>query len=109
MQGLEEKAGTGRKCSTLKFKADSIRDLSTGLYDFLENIKEGACLSAEDKGIPRDNYSKLDNTGYYTTLFFEGEGYKEAGQQFLDEMNKFRTGLFKLLVLTQSLPLLPKR
>lgn len=97
MQGLEEKAlEQAEKYSTLKFKADSIRDLSTGLYDFLENIKEGAYLSAESKGIPRDNYSKLDNTGYYTTLFFEGEGYKEAGQQFLDEMNKFRTGFVQI-------------
>ena len=85
MQGLEEKAQEqAEKYLSLKMKADSIREISTGLYDFLESIKEGAFASAESKGISRNNYSKLDNTAYYTSLFFDGEKYKEAGQDFLN-------------------------
>ena len=97
MQGLLEKAEEqAEKYLDLKNKADSIRDISTGFYQYLESIKEGAYLSAESKGIKRTNYSKLDNTGYYTTLFFEGEGYKDAGQQFLDEMNSFRDSFVQI-------------
>ena len=97
MQGLEEKAQEqAEKYLDLKNKADSIRNISTGFYQFLETIKEGAYLSAESKGIKRTNYSKLDNTGYYTTLFFEGEGYKQAGQQFLDEMDGFRNSFVQI-------------
>mgnify|MGYP002016225619 CR=1 FL=1 len=71
MQGLEEKAQEqAEKYLALKMKADSIRNISTGLYNYLENIKEGAFVSAEEKGIARSNYSKLDNTAYYTSLFF---------------------------------------
>ena len=97
MQGLLEKAEEqAEKYLDLKNKADSIRDISTGFYQYLESIKEGAYLSAESKGIKRTNYSKLDNTGYYTTLFFEGEGYKDAGQQFLDEMDSFRDSFVQI-------------
>ena len=71
MQGLREKADEqADKYLDLKIKADSIREISTGLYNYLESIKEGAFASAEDKGISRNNYSKLDNTSYYTSLFF---------------------------------------
>ena len=97
MQGLLEKAEEqAEKYLDLKNKADSIRDISTGFYQYLESIKEGAYLSAESKGIKRTNYSKLDNTGYYTTLFFEGEGYKDAGQQFLDELDSFRDSFVQI-------------
>mgnify|MGYP001167953199 FL=1 len=97
MQGLEEKAQEqAEKYLSLKMKADSIREISTGLYDYLESIKEGAFASAESKGISRDNYSKLDNTAYYTSLFFDGENYKEAGQDFLNQMNNFRNDFVQI-------------
>ena len=74
MQGLEEKAQEqAAKYQDLKLKADSIREVSTGFYNYLESIKEGAYLSAESKGIERSNYSKLDNTAFYTERFFDGE------------------------------------
>ena len=97
MQGLEEKAiEQAEKYLALKMKADSIRNISTSFYDYLESIKEGAFISAEEKGISRNNYSKLDNTSYYTSLFFDGENYKDAGQEFLDQMNNFRINFVKI-------------
>jgi len=97
MQGLEEKAiEQAEKYLALKNKADSIRNISTELYGFLESIKEGAFVSAEEKGIARNKYSKLDNTAYYTQQFFDGENYKELGQEFLDQMNNFRTGFVQI-------------
>ena len=97
MQGLEEKAREqAEKYLDLKLKADSIREVSTGLYNYLESIKEGAYVSAESKGINRNNYSKLDNTAYYTTLFFDGEEYKEDGRMFLDQMNNFRNSFVEI-------------
>ena len=39
MQGLEEKAlEQAAKYQALKLKADSIRNISTGLYDYLEGL-----------------------------------------------------------------------
>lgn len=97
MQGLREKADEqADKYLDLKIKADSIREISTGLYNYLESIKEGAFASAEEKGIARNNYSKLDNTAYYTSLFFDGENYKDAGQEFLDQMNSFRSDFVQI-------------
>tara|TARA_Y100000991_G_scaffold14852_1_gene10056 strand:- start:3216 stop:4808 length:1593 start_codon:yes stop_codon:yes gene_type:complete len=100
MQSLIEKTREDSKerdkYLDLKLKADSIRTISSGFYDFLNNIKEGAFQSAEENGISRSNYSKLDNTTYYTSLFFDGQNYKELGQQFLDEMNKFRDGFVEI-------------
>ena len=97
MQGLKEKAEEqADKYMSLKVKADSIRYISTALYDYLESIKEGAFKSAESKGISRNNYSKLDNTAYYTSLFFDGENYKSAGKEFLDQMTNFRTNFVQI-------------
>lgn len=97
MQGLEEKAiEQAEKYLALKNKADSIRNISTELYEFLESIKEGAFVSAEEKGIARNKYSKLDNTAYYTQQFFDGENYKELGQEFLDQMNNFSSGFVQI-------------
>ena len=97
MQGLREKANEqADKYLDLKLKADSIREISTGLYKYLEGLKEGAFASAEKNGISRNNYSKLDNTTHYTSLFFDGENYKDAGQEFLDQMNSFRTGFYEI-------------
>lgn len=67
MQGLEEKAEEqAAKYQDLKLKADSIRNISTGLYGYLNGIKEGAFLSAESKGISRNNYRKAQKTKYTT-------------------------------------------
>ena len=97
MQGLEEKAEEqAEKYLSLKMKADSIRNISTGLYNYLESVKEGAFISAEEKGIARTNYSKLDNTAYYTSQFFDGENYKQAGQEFIDQINGFREKFVKI-------------
>ena len=97
MQGLEEKAQEqAAKYQDLKLKADSIRNISTGFYDYLNGIKEGAFISAESKGISRNNYSKLDNTAYYTTLFFDGEELKPDGQEFLNQMDNFRNSFVQI-------------
>ena len=66
MQGLEEKAlEQAEKYSNLKFKADSIRELSTGLYD-LENISD---ISSAESKESQEIIIQIDNTGYYTTFF----------------------------------------
>ena len=97
MQGLEEKAQEqAAKYQDLKLKADSIREVSTGFYNYLESIKEGAYLSAESKGIERNNYSKLDNTAFYTERFFDGEELKPEGQEFIDQMDNFRNSFIQI-------------
>ena len=97
MQGLEEKAREqAEKYLDLKLKADSIREVSTGLYNYLESIKEDAYVKAEAKGVKRDDFSKLDNTAHFTQAFFDGEELKAGGQEFLDQMDNFRNSFVQI-------------
>ena len=97
MQGLEEKAQEqAAKYQDLKLKADSIREVSTGLYNYLESIKEDAYVKAEAKGVKRDDFSKLDNTAHFTQAFFDGEELKAGGQEFLDQMDNFRNSFVQI-------------
>lgn len=97
MQGLEEKAREqSEKYLALKLKADSIRNISTTFYDFLEATKEGAYLKAEEKGTRRDEYGKMDLTSHFTELYFDGEEYKEEGKEFIQNMDNFREGFVQI-------------
>ena len=91
MQGLEEKAREQEaKYLDLKLKADSIRAISSELYDYLENVKEGAYVSAEKQQIKRNDYEKLDKTTYFEQEFLNGAKLKPAGQEFMDKMVNYR-------------------
>ena len=97
MQGLEEKAREqSEKYLALKLKADSIRNISTTFYNFLEATKEGAYLKAEEKGTRRDEYGKMDLTSHFTELYFDGVEYKEGGKEFIQNMDNFREGFVQI-------------
>jgi len=97
MQGLEEKAQEqAAKYLDLKLKADSIRDISADLYDYLENLKEGAYVSAEEQQIKRDDYEKLDKTVYFEQLLLNGANLKPAGQEFMDKMDNYRDEFYRI-------------
>ena len=97
MQGLEERAEEqAMQFLDLKLKADSIRDISKDLYDYLENLKEGAYLSAESQQIKRNDYEKLDKTIHFEQLFLNGANLKPAGQEFMDKMDNYRNEFYRI-------------
>ena len=98
MQGLEEKAEEqAAKYLDLKLKADSIRDISAKLYEYIDTLKDGAYGDAKKSNITPDEYEKLDKTVYFDQLFFDGEAYKPEGKLFINMMNDFREKFIRIV------------
>ncbi|MCA0933721.1 gliding motility protein GldM [Lutimonas saemankumensis] len=72
-----------------KEKADKIKELSESYYSYLEGIKEEMKATVDD---PTD-YQTMDSGKFLDEKFFKGNDgeYREAGQEFLDRMNNYRT------------------
>ena len=100
MQNLREKTEPGSperdEWIDIKLKADSIRNMSTSFYSFLEEVKEGAYVYAENNGLDRDNYEKLDITTYFDEQFLDGMEYKDKGQEFINRMDAFRNEFVRI-------------
>lgn len=72
-----------------KEKADKIEKLSSDFYSYIEGVKEEMKATVDD---PTD-YETMDSGKFLDEKFFKGNdgAYKEAGQEFVDNMNKYRT------------------
>ena len=103
MKGLREKARDQEdKYLNIKLRADSISDISKNLYVYLENLKEGAFKTAQEQGIKRTDYEKLDKTVYFEQLFLSSVKVKPAGQEFLDQMKNYREEFFRISTTSES-------
>jgi gliding motility-associated protein GldM len=71
-----------------KEKADKIEKLSSDFYSYIEGVKEEMKATVDD---PTD-YETMDSGKFLDEKFFKGNdgAYKEAGQEFVDNMNKYR-------------------
>ncbi|MFI1744287.1 gliding motility protein GldM [Thalassobellus sediminis] len=81
------------KYGSLKSKADKIDDLAHKFDAYLEDLK-GKMTATVDN--PND-YEIMDKGDYLDQNFFKGGKIKEEGQEFLDQINKFREGVVSLL------------
>ena len=72
-------------------KADKIQKLSDDYYAYIEGIKEEMKATVDD---PTD-YETMDSGKFLDEKFFKGNDgmYHEAGQEFVDRMNKYRSDL----------------
>jgi gliding motility-associated protein GldM len=72
-------------------KADKIQKLSDDYFAYIENIKEEMKATVDD---PTD-YETMDSGKFLDNKFFKGNDgvYHEAGQEFVDRMNKYRSDL----------------
>ncbi|MBN4070346.1 gliding motility protein GldM [Olleya sp. AH-315-F22] len=94
MDGLTAKAlEQPAKYNPLKEKADQISSLADGFNSYLKDIKIQMTATLED---PRD-YEIMDRADFLDEYFFIGEKLKPEGQQFLDEIAKFRDGVVTVL------------
>ena len=75
------------KYGTLYEKANEIKALSQEYYDYLEGIKKGMLEGVED---PTD-YQVMDKADFLDQMFFEGDGLKPAGEEFVKRISDYRT------------------
>jgi len=70
-------------------KADKIKKLSDDYYTYIEGVKEEMKATVDD---PTD-YETMDSGKFLDEKFFKGNDgdYHEAGQEFVDRMNTYRT------------------
>ena len=78
-----------------KVKADKIQKLSTDYYAYIEGIKDEMKGTVDD---PTD-YETMDSGKFLDAKFFKGNDgdYQEAGQEFVDKMNKYRSDLSSVI------------
>ena len=90
MQGLAEKVEEQpAKYRPLKAQADNISTLAADFNGYLAELKGQMTASVDD---PQD-YEIMDKSDFLDELFFIGDKLKPEGQQFLDEIAKFRDGV----------------
>lgn len=90
MKGLEEKVSEQRaKYLPLKQQADKIDGLAKGLNSYLADLKTKMTEKVEDT----KDYEVMDKGDFLDQYFFIGDKLKPEGQQFLDEIAKFRDGV----------------
>ena len=81
------------KYEALYNKAEQVKTLSKDFYDYLAKLKEDMQADVED----REDYQVMDKADYLDNAFFEGEGYKPEGQEFVDRINKYRDDVLKVI------------
>jgi len=94
MAGLAEKAvDKPEKFKPLKSKADQIKTLAADFDTYLASLKALMTSKVEDV----KDYESMDNSSFLDEYFFVGDKVTKKGQEFLDEMKKFREGVSELL------------
>ncbi|MCK5638814.1 MAG: gliding motility protein GldM [Flavobacteriaceae bacterium] len=91
LKAVEQKEKYGDE----KVKADKIKKLSNDYYNYIEGIKEEMKATVDD---PTD-YETMDKGKYLDDNFFKGDDgdYKEAGQEFLGNMDNFSSQMGSIL------------
>ena len=82
LQAQEQAAQFG----PLKRKADTIKNLSTNLYNYLQDLKDKMTADVEDM----TEYSAMDKPDFLDEYFFVGDDLKPAGKEFVDNINTYR-------------------
>ena len=94
MQGLAEKVSEQpAKYQPLKAQADQISKLANDFNTYIVDLKGQMTATVDD---PQD-YEIMDKGDFLDEHFFKGDKLKPEGQQFMDEMTKFREGVVAVL------------
>ena len=94
MAGLAEKAvDKPEKFEPLKSKADQIKTLAEDFNSYLSNLKTQMTAKVEDV----KNYESMDNSAFLDEYFFVGDKTTKKGDEFLNEVAKFRNGVSEIL------------
>ncbi|PWK21084.1 type IX secretion system motor protein PorM/GldM [Xanthomarina spongicola] len=92
--GLEQQAIDNElKYGPLKNQAAEINTLANNFNSYLEGLKGQMTATVDD---PQD-YEIMDKGDFLDNYFFKGDKLKPEGQEFLDQIAKFRDGVVAVL------------
>lgn len=89
---LSKKANENKEFKAAAATASTAKELGDAYYSFLAAEKEDLLKEVED---PTD-YESMDKSNYLDEKYYKGGKLTPEGQKFLDEMNKYRTGMLQL-------------
>lgn len=81
------------KYGILKLKADSIKELSNSLNDYLNKLKDTITSHVKNK----KDYEKMDGSNMLDQYFFTNGGINKNGKDFLNRLKNYREGVTKIL------------
>ena len=94
MEGLAAKVDEQpAKYRPLKVDADQIDKLATDFNSYLDDLKAQMTAKVED---PKD-YEVMDKGDFLDNHFFKGDKLKPEGEEFLNQIAKFRDGVSNIL------------
>ncbi|WP_343796290.1 gliding motility protein GldM [Gaetbulibacter jejuensis] len=94
MEGLAAKVDEQpAKYRPLKADADQIDKLATDFNSYLDDLKAQMTAKVED---PKD-YEVMDKGDFLDNHFFKGDKLKPEGEEFLNQIAKFRDGVSDIL------------
>lgn len=81
------------KFGKLNAQAKKIKQHSSDFYNYLGDLKTKMTADIEDK----EDYETMDKTAFLDEYFFLGDNFTPAGQEFLDQINGYRTDVINVL------------
>mmetsp|Transcript_16893 Transcript_16893/g.19526 ORF Transcript_16893/g.19526 Transcript_16893/m.19526 type:complete len:510 (+) Transcript_16893:41-1570(+) len=81
------------KFGKLNEQAQKIKKYSDEFYSYLGELKSNITLDLENKM----DYERMDKTEAVDLYFFKGDKYTDKGQEFLDNINSYRTKVIDVL------------
>jgi gliding motility-associated protein GldM len=81
------------KFNALNTQALQIKTYSSDFYTYLEDLKTNMTADLDNK----KDYESMDKTAFLDEYFFKGDKFTDDGNQFLAQINGFRTNLTNVL------------
>jgi gliding motility-associated protein GldM len=94
MQGLNQLASDQpEKYAPLKKQAEAVNSVSKKYFDYLEELKASMKGTVED---PTD-YVVMDKGDFLDQKFFQGDKLSPEGEEFINNMNSYRTEMLSIV------------
>ena len=81
------------KFGKLGEQASEIKKFSSDFYSYLGDLKSKMTSDIEDK----EDYETMDKTAFLDEYFFKGDNFTTEGEEFLNQINSYRTNLTSIL------------
>lgn len=95
LNNLRDKASENEEFAKAASTAQQASQLSKTFYDYLEAQKEA--IYQGNKIEDKKDYESMDQTQYLDETYYKSGKVSAAGQEFLDQMNAYRTGMVSLV------------
>ena len=83
------------KFGDLNKKANEIHGLSDGLYSYIGALKDSILADTDPEDY--DNYESMSGADRVDAMFFAGDGFTPAGEEFVSKINDYKTKVLGIL------------